>query len=172
MTHAPIAATGGPPRFRRLQWLFPILVTLHNGEEAIAFPAWSQRAASWYPHTTPAEVRFGAVVFALFAFVVTYFSFRSGKQSTGAYLTFGYMVAMVANAFLPHVVASLWLRSYTPGVITAVLLNIPMLTFLAWLAGKEGFVSGRKAWTYAVLVPLVLLALIRPVIWLARLSGL
>lgn len=34
--------------FGNLQWLFPIVVTLHNAEEAIWFPDWTKRAGRWH----------------------------------------------------------------------------------------------------------------------------
>jgi hypothetical protein len=33
-----------PMRLERLLWMFPVAVTLHNLEEAVWLPAWSQHA--------------------------------------------------------------------------------------------------------------------------------
>ena len=33
--------------FQSLLWFFPIVVTLHNAEEAIWFPEWTQRTRRW-----------------------------------------------------------------------------------------------------------------------------
>jgi hypothetical protein len=158
-------------RFQTLQWLFPVVVTLHNTEEAIWLPAWSQRAGYWYSPVEQGVFRFAALVLVLLAFLVTYLSFRGGRQSIWTYLTFGYMVAMLANAFLPHIVASAVLRSYTPGLATA-LLNVAVLSPLLRLAVKEGFVSGWKAVAYSLAVPAFLLISLRPLFQIARTFGL
>jgi hypothetical protein len=50
-------------RFRMLQWLFPLVVTLHNTEEAIWLPAWSQHAGTWHVPVGPGEFRFAALGF-------------------------------------------------------------------------------------------------------------
>ena len=64
---------------------------------------------------------------------------------------------------MPHIALSLILRSYTPGVATA-LLEAPVLALLARLAVKEGYVSGWRAVEYAVGVAAVLLLSIRPLL--------
>lgn len=147
--------------FQKLQWLFPVAVTLHNAEEAIWFPAWWLRHAEDIPtHPAPAIARFALAGLAAAAFVVTYLSQREGKESVWAYLTFGYIVAMLANVFIPHIPASLVFRSYTPGVVTAVLINLPVMGFLSIRAVREGWVSGRKAVLFGVAVPIAIAGVI------------
>jgi hypothetical protein len=86
----------------KLQWFFPIAVTLHNCEEAIWMPKWVSRHAAQLPLQLPGtkELRFALVVLTLAAFAVTYLSDRKGEQSIGAYLMFGYVVAMLVNVFV------------------------------------------------------------------------
>src|SRR5215469_16087519 len=66
---------------------------------------------------------------AVDAFAITYFSSRRGPQSFWAYLLFGYIVTMLVNVLVPHVPSALVFRSYTPGVVTAVLINLPAMTY-------------------------------------------
>ncbi len=142
--------------FGNLEWLFPVVIALHNAEEAIWFPAWSLGAGRWYPPVAPRLVRFGVTVLTVLAFVVTWLSARSGRQTVWTYLAFGYMVAMLANV-IPHIAASVATRSYTPGVVTAVVLNLPLLSLLVILALRNGYVSGWMAVAYSVAVPGLLL---------------
>ena len=136
--------------FRNLQWLFPIVVALHNAEEAIWFPKWSQRMGLWHAGYSPSVFRFAAAGLTALAFVVTYLSVRTSKQTVWTYLVFGYMAAMLANALIPHLAVTLARCSYMPGVITGVVLNLPVLSLLVVLAVREGYVSGWKAVEYAV----------------------
>jgi uncharacterized protein with HXXEE motif len=163
---------GGRMRFRKLQWLFPLVVTLHNTEEAIWLPAWSQQASTWHVPVGPGEFRFAALVLTLLAFLVTYLSVRMGQQTVWAYLATGYMAAMIANVFLPHMAASVAMRSYTPGLVTAVLLNLPVLFLLLRQALREGYVSGWKAAIYWIGVPVCLLIAIPALFKLGRNLGL
>ena len=158
-------------RYARLQWLFPLVAALHNLEESIWLPAWSQHAGKWYPPVEAGAFRFAAAVLTVAAVSIAIAAMRGGGQSVAAYLSFGYTIAMLANAVVPHIALSLVLRAYTPGVATA-LLEVPVLALLARLAVKEDYVSGWRAVEYAVGVPAVLLLSIRPLLALgSRISG-
>jgi hypothetical protein len=157
--------------FRKLQWLFPIAVTLHNAEEAIWLPGWDARnvvvedVVGRPPGAV--EIRTALVVFTLAAFAVTYLSARRGAQSVWAYLTFGYIIAMLANVFVPHLPAAIVFRGYVPGVVTAVLINLPLMSVLAIRMVRERWVSGWKAAAFGGGVPFLIAGVI--VVWLAGL---
>jgi hypothetical protein len=78
------------------------------------------------------------------------------------------MVAMLANTLVPHVSASLLTRSYMPGLATALVLNVPVLSLLVNLSWRERYVSGRRAVAHFVAVPLILLASIPVLFRLGR----
>jgi Protein of unknown function with HXXEE motif len=153
--------------FRKLQWLFPIAVTLHNAEEAIWMPRWSAGHAAQLPVHPPgaAEITAALVVFTAAAFAVTYLSTRRGPESIWAYLIFGYIVAMLANVFVPHVPAAMVFHGYAPGVVTAVLINLPVMSILLICMLHEGWVHGWKMTVFGIGVPLMLGGVI--VAWLA-----
>ena len=144
--------------FRSLEWLFPVVITLHNAEEAIGLPDWWKRSGHWHPSVTPGAFRFAVTVLTLLAFVVTCFSVESGKQTAWTYLAFGFIAATLVNVLIPHLAATIALRSYVPGVVTAVFLNLPVLSLLMVLALREGYVSGWKAVEFCAGVSAALLA--------------
>ncbi|HMD77831.1 MAG TPA: HXXEE domain-containing protein [Terracidiphilus sp.] len=146
--------------YRNLMWLFPIVVTLHNAEEAIWLPGWSKRAVIWHSPVTPGVFRFAVVVLTVLAFAVTWLSAVSGKQTVWTYLAFGCMAVTLANVLIPHLALTVALRSYMPGVATAVALNLPVLSLLVVLALREEYVSGWKAAAYSVGVAGLLIATI------------
>jgi hypothetical protein len=148
---------GAEMSFRQLEWLFPIVITLHNVEEAIWFPSWSQRPGRWYAPVAPGVFRFAVTVLTILAFGVTWLSVSSGQQSVGTYLLFGSMVVGLANVFIPHVALTVAQRSYMPGVATAVAVNLPVLSLLVVLALREGYVSGWKAAEYSAGVGVIVL---------------
>lgn len=148
--------------FRRLQWLFPIAVVLHNAEEAIWMPGWEADHAAQLPIAVPgaAKVRLALFVLTVAVLVVTALSARKGPGTIWAYLTFGYIVAILANVFVPHVPAAMLFRGYVPGLITAVAINLPLMSYLVVRAIRDGWVRGRKAVASAVAVPAALAGLI------------
>lgn len=148
--------------YGKLQWLFPIAVALHNGEEAIWMPSWTVRHAAALPlHPPPAdEIRIALLLLTLAAFGVTYLSVKRGPESLWAYLTFGSIAAVLINVLVPHVPATVFFRTYAPGVATAVIVNLPLMTYLLVRAVRERWVQGWKAVWFALAVPLGLAGLI------------
>jgi hypothetical protein len=150
-----------PTPFRKLQWLFPIVVTVHNLEEAIWLPGFIAKFGHELPWAVrPGEFRLAILVLTVAAWVVTYLSWRTGKQTLWAYLEFGYVIAMLVNVFVPHIPSVFIFRRYVPGFGTAVILNLPVLMFLSKRAVREGHVHGRKALMFGIGVPVGLAALI------------
>lgn len=139
--------------FRKMQWLFPLVVALHEGEEAVFMPKWVSAHGSRLPlHPTAGVIFGGLLLLTLAACAITILSARSGEQSVWAYLLFGYAAAMLINVFVPHVPATLVFRAYTPGVVTAVLINLPFMSVLLFKAVHDHWVMGIRAVRYAVLV--------------------
>jgi hypothetical protein len=44
-------------RFATVQWLFPVVVTLHNLEEALRLPGWANRTGFWRTPVFPSAFR-------------------------------------------------------------------------------------------------------------------
>jgi uncharacterized protein with HXXEE motif len=144
-------------RFQKLQWLFPIAVTLHNAEEAVSMPQWISAHRSQVPlHPGSGKIWLGLFLLTVAAFVVTYMCARNAKQSIWAYLLFGYVAAMLVNVFVPHIPATLVYGEYTPGVLTAIFVNLPVMSIVLFKAVREQWVAGMKAAAYALLVPLAI----------------
>jgi Protein of unknown function with HXXEE motif len=140
-----------------MQWIFPFAVTLHSFEEAVFLPNWVAAHSRRLPlHPGPIRIWLGLLLLTLAAYAVTYLSARKGRGSVWTYLLFGYAVAMLANVFLPHLPATLIYGEYTPGIVTAVFINLPVISTLLWKAADEEWVAGAKAIAYAMLVPLSL----------------
>jgi hypothetical protein len=154
--------------FVRLSILFALAVTLHNLEEAVLLPAWSQSAGLWHPPIGAPEFRFTVTILTLLAYAAVYFAVTRGRESLGAYLLSGYALAMLLNAFFPHVIATAVMRRYAPGTLTAVLLNLPVTFLLLRQGFKEQYIHARRFIRIAPLVILGLLASIPALFFIGR----
>jgi hypothetical protein len=67
-----------------------------------------------------------------------------------------------------HVVATVGLREYAPGVVTAVLINLPVMGYLLRRMFQDKWVSWPKALVALIVVPLALLLLIPVLLWVGR----
>ena len=150
--------------FTYWQWLFPLAVTLHNLEEAIWLPAWSRSAGRWQRVVHPGAFRFAVAVLTLLAYLVAWWSVEAGSESVGTYLLTGYAVAMLLNVAVPHLIASLALRRYMPGLGTALLLNLPVTVCLLVSAVDGGYVHFPLVAYTGAGVTVVLLASIPPLL--------
>jgi hypothetical protein len=144
----------GRPRFERVIWLFPIATTLHNLEEALWLPAWSQHAGRLHPAVGAAEFRFAVTLLTLLAWGLTAQAARRGGRWLD--LLACYWLAMLINVVFPHLVASIASRGYAPGIVTALLLNLPVDGYLLRRALAERRVEPRRLLvTAAAFVPLL-----------------
>jgi hypothetical protein len=118
------------PDFERLQWARPVAVTLHNLEEAIWLPSAAKHLGMLPRQMSPGRFRVGVGVLTVAVYLITWFSMADGRESAWTYMFVAYTFAMFLNVFVPHLPAAILLRGYAPGVVTAVLLNLPVTTVL------------------------------------------
>lgn len=142
-----------------LGWLFTSGVLLHNLEEGVYLPAWSQRTSRWYRPVSIRVFRFAAVILSIVLILLTLAGTLSHAGGVGAYLMAGYALAMLINVFVPHLLATGLLRRYMPGTATAVLFNLPLGLLYLHLALQEGFIEWRVFRWAGPLVVIGLLAL-------------
>ncbi len=125
-------------------WLFALAVTLHNAEEAILLPRWSQQGGPWRVPVEAFEFRFAVAVLTAFAYGAAYLAAHGGPGSIGAHILAGYALAMVLNVLVPHLWGALALRRYVPGTASAILLNLPAGGYLLYSGVRDGEIGFDK----------------------------
>ena len=151
-----------------LVWAFTLGVCLHNAEEAYFAAAFSARAGRLRWRISPTAFRFALValcgVFVMIATAATI----GGPRSVGAYLIAGVALAMVVNAFAPHLIATIATRKYAPGTASAALLNVPLGSLLLYDSLTDGAVDPAVFVYSGPLTAIGVLALVPPFLFLAR----
>ena len=139
-----------------LIWLFVAAVILHNLEEALLLPVWSQTAGGWVRPVGAPEFRFAVVILTLAAVMAAILA-ASGSP-TGTYVLAGYALAMVVNTFVPHLALTIAQRRYAPGTATGLALILPAGTALLATDLQSGRLAlGTFLWS-GPLVTLTMLA--------------
>jgi hypothetical protein len=151
-----------------LGWLFALAVTLHNAEEALLLPNCSLRTGRWPMPVGPFEFRFAVIVLTIAAYGVAYVSAEQGPQTTAAYVLAGYALAMLLNVFVPHLFATLALRQYAPGTLTALLGNLPVCSLLLRAGIQDGHIQMEKLTWFGPVVVVSILATIPCLFFLGR----
>ena len=141
-------------------WLFTIGVLAHNAEEALYLPAWSQRPGRFRNPVGASVFRCAAVFLSVLFVLVTAAASAFPPAGLAAYLMAGYVLAMVLNVFVPHVLATVVTRKYMPGTATALIFNLPLGVFYLTRALAEQQVSLPTFYWAGPVVVLALLALL------------
>lgn len=127
--------------FPLLSELFALAITIHNLEEALWLPKWSQRAGRWHHPVGVREFRFAVGVLTGLAYLAAYLSVVGGKETVGAYFVAGYALAMLMNVLFPHLLSTVIMRRYAPGTATALLLNLPITVLLLGRGFQHGYIQ-------------------------------
>lgn len=139
-----------------LLWLLPVAITIHMIEEMIWLPKWSQTAGSWHVPVRPGQFAFASIVLIVITFAVTAIAVQSDRGGAAVYVTMGLALTMLLNLYFPHIGSAISLKRYAPGIVTGLLINLPVMSFLIWQAVTKGYVNGLIF--LLVGAPLVLIA--------------
>jgi Protein of unknown function with HXXEE motif len=165
-----------PLPFKRQLWRIPIVLAIHNAEEALTMPRWVMSNLAAVRRAIPfgIDIQFSPVqllasllVATVVPFIVTLLCVRGEKKSKRVYLLLLLQAIVLLNVFIPHLSWTIRTLQYNPGLFTALFLNLPF-SFIFFRTGyREGYIDARG------LVRLFLLAaVIYPLVaWLLHSSG-
>jgi hypothetical protein len=137
-------------------WLVPVVLAVHNAEEAIAFRRFLPRLASSLPGPLGAieqRLTFGSmltvlVLVTLVAVAVALWSTIRPQSRLALWAVFAVVATIALNVGSHVVSAAAIVRAYAPGLVTAVLVNAPFTAYLVRRAARERWLSPRAlAWT-------------------------
>ncbi|MBD0370109.1 MAG: HXXEE domain-containing protein [Pyrinomonadaceae bacterium] len=140
---------------KTLLWLVPVLLTLHNLEEAFLMPAFiEKRNASVQgamrgvvPPVTYKQFLIALVIITVIPYLIALLWL--GRR-WAVYLLVGFQVVMLINVFA-HTLMALFLHGYAPGLVTAILINLPFSLYLLKRAVGERWMSKRAvAWMFPI----------------------
>ncbi|MEB3101349.1 HXXEE domain-containing protein [Ferviditalea candida] len=153
-----------------LIWLFLVVFMIHDFEEIIFVEPWIKKNFNQIINKVPERItiilseystvtssQFAVAVFVEFV-LFTVITYLAAEQ--GSYIFFiGFNAILLIHVFT-HFAQTLYLRMYTPGVITALLIILPYSIYLFYRLIGEGIVTLREVFIYApfglVLIPIVL----------------
>lgn len=135
-------------------WLLPVVFFIHDGEEVMTMERWLRKHKDlpWIQTKSPVRIRWDIHITLQFAYAVLLLGFVlacmtwlavSRLEAQGGSLAFlfaGFTAVFLLDG-IKHAAASLAVRSYTPGVITAVLLEIPYGVYALYRLIREGIVN-------------------------------
>lgn len=110
-----------------LKLIFLLGFTIHNIEESIWLPEWSKHANKFHEPVERNQFIFAVIVVTILGYLVTTAEIIENMPgSVFSYIYLGFIGMMGLNTILPHLAATIILKKYAPGLITALLLNLPL----------------------------------------------
>ncbi len=139
---------------RRVLWLVPALLALHNAEEALFFPRYlpfilARLSPGWQAVAAPlttGQVWSALVVVTGVALAVAWWARRRPDSRAALWLLLLIQSAVLLNAVWHVAVAVVLFRGYAPGLATAVFLNLPFSLHLLRRAVREQWLSRPARW--------------------------
>ncbi|ADQ82979.1 HXXEE domain-containing protein [Riemerella anatipestifer] len=113
--------------------ILPFAFLIHNIEEIFGMERWTKSISKFYPQpvtTRQFSIAAGLFTFLGFVLILTKKYYQTEQQYL---LTItGFAGMLLLNVFFPHTIATIYLKKYSPGLITGLLLNFPLTTFILW----------------------------------------
>lgn len=139
---------------------FCFAITLHNLAEALWLPQWSKHASKFHRPVSSNEFNFAVVFITILAYLSTFLFFYFPEVSLTKWIFTGFLGSMIVNAIFPHLVATILIKKYAPGLMTGVLLNVPINSLIIYQMFIQNLISWKGLILSTIVVGCVLLALI------------
>ncbi len=123
--------------------IVPFAFAIHNFEEAWAICNTSQT----YQNPFVANVTQFIIAVSLFTTLGFVLVFGKKLYKTTRYYQYaitGFSGMLFLNVFFPHVLSAIYLQKYTPGLISAVMLILPLTGFLLWKIFQSKLFSTKQ----------------------------
>ncbi len=165
-----------PLTFRQLLWLIPLVLTVHNAEEALTMPHWVMENLADVHRAipfgidiqfSPSQLLASLFVATLVPFIVTVLCVGGVEKGKRVYLLFLLQAIVLLNVFIPHLSWSVRTLQYNPGLITAFFINLPFSIYFFHRGYREARLDKRTlVWIF------ILAAAIYPIVaWLLHSAG-
>ncbi|WP_226793629.1 HXXEE domain-containing protein [Bacillus sp. B1-b2] len=135
-------------------------ITLHNLEEAIWLPKWSQHSSQFQKAVSSSEFRFAVIVITLLAYLSAFSYSYIPSSNLTKWIFIGFLGSMIINAIFPHLVATVLMKKYAPGLLTGLLLNIPINLFIIYQMLAENLILWKELVVSTVVIGFLILLLI------------
>lgn len=113
--------------------LLPFAFAVHNIEEVLGMEKWS-KSLPYFMHRPVSTRQFAVAVilFTALGFVLILSKKYFPSEEQYLYVVAGFSGMLLLNVFMPHLFASIYLKKYTPGVISGFLINLPLTINILW----------------------------------------
>lgn len=140
--------------------LFLFSITLHNIEEALWIPRWSRYTEKFGKQVSGDEFHFAVLVITILSYLATGLFIFFPENLILKYFFFGFMGAMMFNIIFPHLILTIILKKYSPGLITGIFLIMPFNSLIIISSLNNSIINLSEVIISTIVVGIFLLILI------------
>ena len=134
-------------------WAVPVLLALHNAEEALTFPRYLEKVRGHEPwlmrglaDSVDSHALFGALlIVTVVPLLVSLWSWLRPKSKAAFWCVMLIQATVFLNVFAHIASAITVFRGYGPGLLTALAINLPFSIYLFRRAQKEKWLPRRES---------------------------
>jgi hypothetical protein len=134
-------------------WAVPVLLALHNVEEALTFPRYLERVRGHEPWlmrelagSVDNRALFGALlIVTVVPLLVSLWSWLRPESKAAFWCVMLIQATVFLNVFAHLASATAIFRGYGPGLLTALAINLPFSIYLFRRARREKWLSQRES---------------------------
>ncbi len=131
--------------FEILIFILPIAFAIHNLEEIFGMEKWTNSIPA-YIHA-PVTTRQFAIAVALFSvvgFVIIFTKNHFPSEEFYMKIISGFAGMLFSNVFFPHIIATIFLKKYAPGVISGILINLPLSSIILYSIFYHNLLTSKQ----------------------------
>ena len=126
----------------------------HNIEEAISICSYPvQNPVSFIKPASCSQFLWAASLLTIVVIVFFIAALRIKKQTVNLLISTAIASGLVLNVFIPHLLVAIYTLNYTPGLVTGVVLNLPL--GLITLSKNSSLCKSRKQFYQYVIIGLI-----------------
>ena len=120
----------------------PFAFMLHNIEEAISMEDWIRKSPLSISYcVTTKQFVIAVTLFTALGFMAVFVKSLYKNEERFLLLITGFSGMLLLNVFFPHLITAVALKMYVPGVITALLIILPLTIYILWHIYKTSKLS-------------------------------
>ena len=139
---------------------FCLAITLHNIEEAIWLPQWSQQPSKFQKAVNPSEFHFAVIIITMLAYLSAFSYLYFLESEIAKWIFIGFLGSMIFNAIFPHLLVTILTKTYAPGLLTGLLLNIPINSLIIIELFDNHLIIWKELIISTAVIGIILLSLI------------
>ncbi|MGY3316761.1 hypothetical protein ACV242_005257 [Peribacillus simplex] len=119
-----------------------------------------QQASKFQKSVTPSEFHFAVIVITTLAYLSAFSYLLIPESDFAKWIFIGFVGSMIFNAIFPHLIATVLMKRYAPGLFTGVLLNIPINSLIIYQMFEGYLILWKELIISTLVIGISLLALI------------